>query len=169
MAVRQNTMIRFLNQLERVIIAITAGILGLLACVVGWQVVARYILQSGQFWVEEISLIGMMWAALLGAAACMWTDSHVRLEMVLSRFPPGLRKWVLTFTDGIVLWFCFLMFKEGIFLVQRTMGGEMSALRVPIGSTYIILPVSAVLMFLFVLARAIKRFGSPDREDGGLR
>jgi len=167
MPTRRNRMIRFLDRLERVIIAITAGILGLLACVVGWQVVARYILQSGQFWVEEISLVGMMWAALLGAAACMWTDSHVRLEMILSLFPPRLRRWILTFTDGIVLCFCFLMFKEGLFLIQRTMGGEMSALKIPIGSTYFILPISALLMFLFVMARAIRRFASSDREGGG--
>jgi TRAP-type C4-dicarboxylate transport system permease small subunit len=160
-------MIRFLDRLDRVVTAITAGILGLLACVVGWQVVARYILRSGQFWAEEFCLVGMMWAALLGAAACLWTDSHVRLTIILSWFPARLRMWVLTLMDGIVLWFAFMVFKEGLFLIQRTMGGEMSALRIPIGTTYYVLPVSAFLMFLFTVIRAIKRIGSHDQEAGG--
>jgi TRAP-type C4-dicarboxylate transport system permease small subunit len=169
MTIRLHWMIRFLDRIERVVTAITAGILGLLACVVGWQVVARYILRSGQFWAEEFCLVGMMWAAMLGAAACVWTDSHVRLTIILSWFPARLRLWVLTLMDGIVLWFAFMVFKEGLFLIQRTMGGEMSALRIPIGTTYYVLPVSAFLMFLFTVVRAIKRIASHDQEAGGVR
>ncbi len=162
-------MIRFLNRLERVVTAITAGILGLLACVVSWQVVARYILRSGQFWAEEFCLVGMMWAALLGAAACIWTDSHVRVTIILSLFPARIRLWIIVLTDGIALWFTFMIFKEGLFLIERTMGGEMSALRIPIGTTYYILPASAFLMFLFTLVRAVKRIASSDRDAGGER
>jgi len=169
MSTRLNRVIRSLDRLERVVTVITAGILGLLACVVSWQVVARYILRSGQFWAEEFCLVGMMWAAMLGAAACIWTDSHVRLTIILSLFPAKLRVWILALTDGIVLWFAFMIFKEGLLLIQRTMGGEMSALRIPIGTTYYVLPVSAFLMFLFALVRAIKRIVSHNQDTGGGR
>lgn len=169
MSTRLNRVIRSLDRLERVVTVITAGILGLLACVVSWQVVARYILRSGQFWAEEFCLVGMMWAAMLGAAACIWTDSHVRLTIILSLFPAKLRMWILALTDGIVLWFAFMIFKEGLLLIQRTMGGEMSALRIPIGTTYYVLPVSAFLMFLFALVRAIKRIVSHNQDTGGGR
>jgi TRAP-type C4-dicarboxylate transport system permease small subunit len=169
MITRLNGMIRSLDRLERVITAITAGILGLLACVVSWQVVARYILRSGQFWAEEFCLVGMMWAALLGAAACLWTDSHVRVTIILSLFPARIRVWIIVLTDGIALWFAFMIFKEGLFLIERTMGGEMSALRIPIGTTYYVLPVSAFLMFLFTLVRAIKRIAFHDQQAGGGR
>ena len=169
MITRLNGMIRFFDRLERVITAITAGILGLLACVVSWQVVARYILRSGQFWAEEFCLVGMMWAALLGAAACIWTDSHVRVTIILSLFPARIRVWIIVLTDGIALWFAFMIFKEGLFLIERTMGGEMSALRIPIGTTYYVLPVSAFLMFLFTLVRAVKRIVSHDQDTGGGR
>jgi len=162
-------MIRFLDRLERVVTAVTAGILGLLACVVGWQVFARYVLRSGQFWAEEFCLVAMMWAALLGAAACLWTDSHVRVTIILSLFPTKLRMWILTLTDAIVLWFTFVIFKESLFLIERTMGGQMSALRIPIGTTYYVLPLSAFLMFLFTVVRAVKRVASPEQDAGGER
>src|SRR4030065_120383 len=105
MITRLNRVSRSLDRLERVITAITAGILGLLACVVSWQVVARYILRSGQFWAEELCLVGMMWATLLGAAACLWTDSHVRLTVIVSLFPARIRMWIIVLTDGNDLWF----------------------------------------------------------------
>jgi TRAP-type C4-dicarboxylate transport system permease small subunit len=167
MITKHHRTIGFLGRLERVVTAISAGILGLLACVVTWEVFARYVLQSGQFWAEEFCLVGMMWAALLGAAACLWTDSHVRVTIVLSLFPARVRMWILTLMDGIILWFAFLIFKEGIFLIERTMGGTMSALRIPIGATYYVLPLSAFLMFLFALIRALKRIASLDQDAGG--
>ena len=167
MITRLHWMIRFFDRLERVITAITAGILGLLACVVSWQVVARYILRSGQFWAEELCLVGMMWAALLGAAACIWTDSHVRLTIILSLFPAKLRMWILALTDGIVLWFTFMIFKEGLLLIQRTMGGQMSALPISIGTTYTILPGAAALMVVFTLMRAVKRITNHYWGEGG--
>jgi TRAP-type C4-dicarboxylate transport system permease small subunit len=158
----------WLDGLERVITVATGVILGFIAVLVTWQVVARYLLHSGQFWVEELALLAMMWAALLGAVGCIWTDSHVRVNLLLSRFPPNIRLWVLTFTDGIILWFAFIMIKEGLFLVERTMGGQMSALPIPIGTTYVILPGAAVLMVVFTLLRAIKRIAIYYWGEGGL-
>jgi TRAP-type C4-dicarboxylate transport system permease small subunit len=155
-----------LDRLERVITILTGGILGFIAFLVTWQVVARYLLHSGQFWVEELALVAMMWAALLGAAGCIWTDSHVRVNLVLSRLSPTVCLWVVTFTEGIILWFAFIMIKEGMFLVQRTMGGQMSALPIPIGITYIILPGGAGLMVVFTLVRAIKRIANHSLREG---
>lgn len=147
----------WLNRLERAITAVTAVILGLLALLVAWQVVARYVFHSGQFWAEELALVGMMWAALLGAAGCIWTDSHVRLRILIEGLPASVRLWILTVVDGITLWFALIIIKEGLSLVQRTMGGRMSALGIPIGTTYYVLPAAAVLMAIFALVRGLNR------------
>jgi TRAP-type C4-dicarboxylate transport system permease small subunit len=156
----------WLNRLERAITAVTAVILGLLALLVGWQVVARYVFHSGQFWAEELALVAMMWAALLGAAGCIWTDSHVRLRILIEGLPASVRLWILTVVDGIVLWFALLIIKEGISLVQRTMGGRMSALGIPIGTTYYVLPAAAVLMAIFALVRGLNRVVGHYLEGG---
>ena len=160
-------MTTWLDRLERVITVVTGAILGFIAFLVTWQVVARYVFHSGQFWVEELALLAMMWAALLGAAGCIWTDSHVRLSLLLSWLPPTVRLWILTLMDGLILWFAIMMIKEGLFLVQRTMGGQMSALPIPIGTTYTILPGAAALMVVFTLVRAIKRVADHYLGEGG--
>ena len=161
--------IRFLDRLERVVTAVAAAILGLLTLVVGWEVFARYVLLSGQFWAEEFCLVAMMWAALLGAAACLWTDSHVRVTFTLSFFPAKLRSGVLALMDVVILCFAFIFFKESLLLIQRTMGGQMSALKIPIGATYFILPLSAFLMLIFTAARGVRRFASNPPNAGGER
>lgn len=169
MLTKPHRVVRVLDRLERVVTAVTAGILGLLTLVVGWEVFARYVLQSGQFWAEEFCLVAMMWAALLGAAACIWTDSHVRVTFTLSFFPAKFRRWILALMDVIILWFAFIFFKESLFLIQRTMGGQMSALKIPIGATYFVLPLAALLMVLFTAVRGIKRFAADVPNTGGER
>ncbi len=158
-----------LQQLERLLSAVTAVILGLLALLVGWQVVARYVFNTGIFWAEELSLLAMMWATLLGAAGCIWTDSHVRLNILINRLPPTVRVWMLTAMDGIIIWFAFWIVKEGMLLASRTMGGQMSALHIPIGTTYVILPAAAILMIMFTVVKALERLVTHYTKKGEIR
>ena len=107
-----------LDQVERVITGVTGALLGLLTLLVAVQVVGRYVLHTGLFWADELTGVAMMWAALLGAAGCVWTDSHMRLDMVIERLPPSVRTWLLTLMDGVILWFAVVLFREGARLVQ---------------------------------------------------
>ncbi|GAK60611.1 TRAP dicarboxylate transporter [Candidatus Vecturithrix granuli] len=159
----------WMDAIERVFSIIIAFMLGFLAFLVGWQVVARYIFNTGIFWAEELALLSMMWATMLGAAGCIRTDSHVRLNILIDRLPARVRLWLLTIMDGVVLWFAFWIVKEGIVLAQRTMGGQMSALRIPIGTTYIILPVAAVFMMLFTVVKMFERIVGQSLSKGGTR
>jgi TRAP-type C4-dicarboxylate transport system permease small subunit len=157
----------WLNWLERLMTALTGGILGVLTLLVAWQVVGRYVFNVGLFWADELTGIAMMWAALLGAAGCIWTDSHMRLRLIIDRIPPSPRVWLLTLMDGVVVWFALVFFKEGMTLVERTMGGRLSSLDIPIGITYVVLPVAAVLMVAFALMVALNRLSQHYRGKGG--
>ncbi|MDY0095211.1 MAG: TRAP transporter small permease [Candidatus Vecturithrix sp.] len=159
----------WINAIERVFSIIIAIMLGFLTFLVGWQVVARYVFNTGIFWAEELALLSMMWATMLGASGCIWTDSHVRLNILIDRLPARVRLWLLTLMDGVVLWFAFWIVKEGVVLAQRTMSGQMSALRIPIGTTYIILPVAAVFMMLFTVVKMFERIVSQSSSKGGTR
>jgi TRAP-type C4-dicarboxylate transport system permease small subunit len=156
-----------LDRVERVITGVTGALLGLLTLLVAAQVVGRYVLHTGLFWADELTGVAMMWAALLGAAGCVWTDSHIRLNMVIERLPSSVRTWLLTLMDGVILWFAVVFFREGLRLVQTTMGGRMSSLDIPIGITYAILPGAAVFMVVFSFLTALKRLAKHYQNEGG--
>ena len=104
---------------------------------------------------------------MLGAAGCVWTDSHMRLDMVIERLPPSVRTWLLTLMDGVILWFAVVLFREGARLVQSTMGGRISSLDIPIGITYLILPGTAMFIVVFSLVTALNRLARHYRGEGG--
>ena len=147
--------IRWLDRVERMITATTAVIMIILSVLICWQVFSRYILNSSPFWIEEISVISLMLIGLLGAAACIWTESHMSLELVVSRLPETFRVWLRAATDIMIGVFALFLLERGIFLVQRTMGGILSSLPLAVGYTYLVLPIAGGLMVVFALFRAI--------------
>ena len=157
----------WLDRIDRVITGVAGALLGLLTGLVAFQVVGRYVFQTGLFWADELTGVVMMWAAMLGAAGCIWTDSHIRLTMVVERLPSSVRTWLLTLMDGVILWFAAVLFGEGANLAQNTMGGRMSSLDIPIGITYVILPGTALFMIVFSLMAALNRLARHYRGKGG--
>jgi TRAP-type C4-dicarboxylate transport system permease small subunit len=144
-----------LDRLERFITAATAVIMIILSVLICWQVFSRYVLNSSPFWIEELSVISLMWIGLLGAAACVWTESHMSLELVVSRLPETVRIWLRAATDIAIGGFALFLCERGIFLVQRTMSGTLSSLPLAVGYTYLILPIAGGLMLLFAGVRAV--------------
>ncbi len=159
---------KWLDELERIITIITAAMLVILAILVCTQVFTRYVLSNqfvmkvlnhnmNFFWIEEISVTLMMWIGLFGAAGCVWTDSHMNLNLVLERIPSKIQIWVRVFIDIMIGVYSFVLLREGIILTYQTMGGTMPTVKIPVGYTYIILPISAGFMLIFSVIKAIKK------------
>ena len=159
--------IRWLDRAERLITAATAVIMIILSALICWQVFSRYVLNSSPFWIEEISVISLMWIGLLGAAGCVWTESHMSLELVVSRLPETVRIWLRALTDMAISGFALFLCDRGIFLVQRTMSGTLSSLPLAVGYTYLVLPIAGGLMVLFALVRAISGVSRHYAGKGG--
>jgi TRAP-type C4-dicarboxylate transport system permease small subunit len=132
-----------------------------------WQVFSRYVLNASPFWIEEISVISLMWIGLLGAAGCVWTESHMSLELVVSRFPETVRVWLKAATDLAIVGFALFLCDRGVFLVERTMSGTLSTLPLAVGYTYLILPIAGGMMVVFALVRAISGVSRHYTGKGG--
>lgn len=152
-----NRWIRFGNTIESVVNFVAALLAALMTFVVVWQVFARYVLNTGQFWAEEFAIICMFWLALLGAAGALWTGDHIGLRVVVERLPKPLQEAAQIVSELVIGVFAILLTFQGLELVARTSGGNWSALRVPLGYTYVVLPISAALMAILSLMKATLR------------
>lgn len=69
-----------------------AGALTLLILIlVSADIVTRVFVGRSLIWVEETSRILFVWAVLLGSAASVASDEHIRIDMVYSLFPKRIR------------------------------------------------------------------------------
>ncbi len=146
-----------LDRLERILDGITAAMIVMLTLLVSWQVFSRYVLNSSQFWAEETAVISLIWIGMLGAAGSIWSESHIGLTFFVDRLPQAVRVWVKALNDFLIAAFSAFLCYHGWLLVQRTMGGTWSSVPIPIGYSYLIVPISAVFFTLFAVARGTMR------------
>lgn len=135
----------------------TWSLTGLLVVVVTANVFARYVLEIGILWIEEISRLAFVWVVFLGAYVALCRKGHMAISMMLKRVPEGARPAILALTRVLVLVFLGTLAWAGIELVRMTMQfGRMSPiLGISAAWGYASVPVASALMFVEVLRELI--------------
>jgi TRAP-type transport system small permease protein len=123
---------------------------GAIALVVFLQVVFRYLLHQPLFWSEELPRYLLIWMSFLAAALAQKDDAHINIALGLSRLSVRARQVVRIITDLVILGFLGTLVYSGGLVVSITAHHRSTALQLPMGVVYAALPVSALLMMLYL-------------------
>jgi tripartite ATP-independent transporter DctM subunit len=156
---------RLENGLTSVIRVVSAALLLAIVLTISWQVTARYIPDMRvPRWTEEVSLIFMVWLAMLGSGLAVRAGEHLSVDIFTRQLPKrvqrGLERVVwLGFAafGGYLMWF-------GWELSQRTMTQTFAATQLPVGWMYLGLPFGGALMALYSL-RNVVRLPHPELDE----
>ena len=58
------------------------------------QVFARYITGVSWAWIDEISRYGLIWLAYLSAIYATYTDSQIKVDLLIKVWPKAIRKYI---------------------------------------------------------------------------
>lgn len=149
---RRSLMQRVQKRFTDVIVVLTVALLLGLVFAIAWQVVARYIPgMEIPRWTTEVSLILMVWLALVGSGLAVGTGDHIAMDVVLGQLPARLRVWLHRLIQLVVIAFGLYMVWYGYQLSMATMGQTFAATKLPIGWMYLAIPVGGVLIVLYGL------------------
>ena len=151
----RKAILRITGGVERALTAVAASLMALLSLVVCWQVFARYVLQKSPIWVEEFSVTAIMWIGLLGAASAVWTSDHMRLEFVTKKLPKAGGLILEVLIDPAIAYFAYFLLRHGLVLTQAMWDSQMSTIKLPLGITYLVLPIAAAFMIAFAALRVV--------------
>lgn len=148
--------------LERVLIFI----MGIMVINVLWQVASRYLLNAPSVFTDELAGFLLIWVGLLGSGYAVGQHG---LHLAIDIFPTSLKgkrkRNVLIIINALVAVFALLiMVIGGGRLVYLTFYLEQfsSALEIPLGYVYSVLPLSGLLMIYYSLYNIL----NPE-QDGG--
>ncbi|MDQ2928924.1 MAG: TRAP transporter small permease [Pseudomonadota bacterium] len=131
----------------------------LMSLIIPWGVFTRYVLGSGSAWPEPIAILLMMVFTFIGAAAAYRAGSHIAVTLLTDAFPAPLRIAAGWLSDLLMLLVSAFIVWYGSALCVATWGQSISELPwLPVGATYLPLPIGGVLTLVFVLERMV--FGS---------
>ena len=67
-----------------------------------WNVVARYVFGSALLWADEVATFAMVVLAYLGAVACAWRGTEIRMDLLTSMLPEGAQRAILMLQQAVV-------------------------------------------------------------------
>lgn len=116
------------------------------------QVLLRYVFNAPLIWVEEATILMMIWTTFIGASVGIRRGSHVAATSFIEMLPPrGLAAFKM---GGIVLMLAFAVTTGwyGMQLAATVVGQSTIALGVSRALTYGMIPVGSALVALQCVA-----------------
>lgn len=146
---------------------IHAGAAGLvlMTAIIGWQVFGRYVMGSSPVWAEQASLILMIWYVFFAAAAGVREGFHIRILALQSAVRPRAAAMMRMAAHLVVAGCGISLAIWGSELVARTWTHVIPTLFLPRGLAYLALPLSGILMTLFVLELLLEDASYEDSAD----
>ena len=140
--------------IEFVMVALTLA----MVLLVSYQVFQRYVLHYTPPWSEELSVYLMIWFGIISIAAGVRRGSHMALNYFADLMPKRVQEFLEIFKYILILFYVAVPSKEGIAMVELTMSQKSPAMGLPVGLVYLCLPVSTILIGLFVIEILVKKF-----------
>lgn len=139
------------ERLARIMMALSAAGLALMASILCWQVFARYVLGSSPAWAEQSALLLMIWIVFLGAAGGIAQGFHVRIAEGVERMAPAWSKRAIVIANALILIFGLALLFWGSQLVVATWHNQVPTLPINRGMVYAVIPLSGLLIAIFAL------------------
>jgi TRAP-type C4-dicarboxylate transport system permease small subunit len=137
--------------LEKILIII----MSILVIDVLWQVLSRYLLASPSSFTDELAGFLLIWVGVLGAAYVTGKKEHLAIDLLIQKSKPGRQvKLIFLVNLFIALFALFVMILGGTWLVitRFQFSVNSTALHLPLGYVYCVLPISGLLMLYYSLS-----------------
>lgn len=151
--------LRKVESVAETVIGIIVGFtLAGMVILVFMNVVFRYFLNSAIAWSEEIARFMLIWLSFLGAVLAFMKNDHLSLDILVKALPRRPAAVLSSFADILVLIAVGLIFSGGLWIAQDSFssGWTSPATETPYGIVYLVVPVSAGLMFLLGLLKLVR-------------
>ncbi len=149
-----------INGLDRLVSVAVAVLVIAAAVAVCLNVFYRYVLEAGLVWADELPGFMLVWIAFLGAYLAYRDDGHIAFDAFLNKLPEMARRVALTVIDLMVGGFMVLLAVLSVRMMAVVGGRPIETLPVPQGVFMAVLPLSAGLIVLALLARIVARWRS---------
>ena len=129
------------------------------------QVIFRYLLDAPLDWSEEMASFAFVWMALLGASVGLKNDEHPRLDIFYQVFPDWAKKLCSLIINLAILFMLMVLFIFGLKLTIAMQMQRTAALGYSISYVYVVLPLSAIIMFIHILVKSVQLIFNSKAEE----
>ncbi|MEA2117945.1 TRAP transporter small permease [Halovibrio sp. HP20-50] len=151
---------RILDGVASLCILVAGVLLVTLILIFGWLVFGRYVLNNTPTWVEQASLVLVVYITCLGAAAGVRHHTHLNIDFIRESFTGPLRSLMYHLADLFILAFGGFMAFQGWTLVMTNLERAIPMIGLSESWRAAPLVICGVLIMLFAAADITQRLMS---------
>lgn len=156
---------RVLNLFSRAITIFTGIAMVFMTAIFGWLVFGRYVLNSTPTWVEQYSLLLIVYIGFLGASVGVHQKTHLGVSVFRELSPRPIRRLFDFLTHTILATFGLLMTVYGYNLTIFKWRALIPLINISEGIRSLPVMLSGALIFLYSIGHLIHFFQhSPEKE-----
>jgi len=166
-------MLKAFDRLLEWITAVVKYTMIVMTCVIFFittiTVFTRYLLDFVPSWSEEVPRYLLVWITYLGAALAVKFKEHISLDVFFNMMPLRARQVGHLLLNGLVSIVGTIMVVYGFSLLYQFKDDLMESIPVTNFWLYLVMPVSGVLMLLYLVQDTWKRirdFGKAEEASG---
>lgn len=157
---------RLLDFFSRLITVATGIAMVVMTAIFGWLVFGRYVLNATPTWVEQVSLLLIVYISFLGASIGVHQKTHLGISVFREMSPRPVRRIFDFLIHGTLTGFGILMVVYGYKLTVFKWSAEIPLIRVSEGWRSLPVILSGVLITLYSIGHLIHFFSKRAyRED----
>jgi TRAP-type C4-dicarboxylate transport system permease small subunit len=139
--------------------------MAVIAIVVPYEVIGRYVFQKMTIWSGEVSTYSLVWASMLGGAVGLKKGYMVSMTSVVESIPPGMARALKLTSYLCSLFFFGVMFGYGLFQTLYNVNQTSPAIGLVMSYPYAALPTGFFIMFFLTMEELLVFLGL--RPKGG--
>jgi TRAP-type C4-dicarboxylate transport system permease small subunit len=125
--------------------------MAVIAVVIPYEVIGRYVFQKMSIWSGEVSTYSLAWASMLGSAVGLKKGYQVSMTSVVESIPPATAKILKWVAYLFTLFFFAAMFYYGLYQTLYNSKQTSPAMGLMMSIPYASLPAGFFIMFFLTL------------------
>ena len=146
----------FINVSTNILKYIAIGCFIILLADVFTGVVFRYVFNSPLTWSESLALWFLIWLSFAGAPYPLNEGTHFVVEYFVKVLPRRIQIWVAILIYILILGFCIVILKAGIWLTIENIQQISPAIYVPYAIPYSSIPIGFFIISLIIIRDLIE-------------
>ena len=156
---------RFLDLFSQVCMILSGFAIVLMTAIFGWLVFGRYVLNSTPTWVEQVSLLLVVYMAFLGAAVGVHRKTHLGVSVFREKSPPLVQHLFDFLSYTLLAGFGIIMVWYGYKLTLFKWSAEIPLLHISEGWRSLPILLSGVFVFLSSVGHLVHLFRRTNRKE----
>ncbi|HZK86271.1 MAG TPA: TRAP transporter small permease [Desulfosporosinus sp.] len=153
-----NTIVKGIDQLNRLVIWIIVLLLGVMSAVIFMQVIFRYVFHAALPWSEELARYLMVWSTFLGASLGIRRRALIGMEVLVKALPKLATRITLELVTVFQIIFLAVVLFYSIKMTMVANSQVSAAMLIPMSWAYVGIPIGMFLMILNTIAVALERW-----------